>query len=759
MQSFEAIVCGGGIAGLWFAVVVAAGLRGRGRIRVYDNRWERAQDATIRWKAEHQRCGHRCDVATISSTDWVELPEDVQDIIFGPGAFAEQWPRTGSEGNDLHPRSLQVGYLEDALLRASQQANSCASVELLPMAYDEAEDQKVRERDEFNAMILADGEHALQLRDGLFGDQAGEKIPRSALPSPAETLLVSFDLDRQGASVACLSMAESLALSFAQSRYVLFWCDKRRGVLQMRLCKSEVQEVASLPVGEAVENEEGTFVVRSSDEVLAFTAEGIGSTWHRVLEGFRLYGIPQEAISSVTRLVADGDGMLGCHSKLRGRLSTSNHTPGIFVIGDSFRKRDVDFRHGAAASPSIRGAASLASIFAQQGGDEAMREGQALQSDILAAHAATMKSLRTYGLSFGNLEPEERLEMVLSEKPEHSEDDYELFSTNLDAALQKMMTMELPPPVASDLPEIETLRKHVMSASLSEETFRALARSSPWDVKSLLNNTGDDEGGGVIDLGGETPEGKARAAELEQRSNAGDAEAMFTLAIMLFTADGVDRDFRQSFVWMLRSAEAGFYPAYNCLGSHVLNGFGVPKDAQVAFEWFRKGAEAGDQEAQFNLGQMYFEGEGVEKNLRIAAKWWDKSAKQGLPVAQMKIADLLVADENPEELRRRGAGWMKKAALQGFPEANYKFALLLYNGHGVARNKMLACHHMSVAAEAGVADAQHWVGLMHITGDGVEADLEKGRFWVEKAAQQGHLEAISVYEKMNARFPGKTPDS
>jgi TPR repeat protein len=61
-------------------------------------------------------------------------------------------------------------------------------------------------------------------------------------------------------------------------------------------------------------------------------------------------------------------------------------------------------------------------------------------------------------------------------------------------------------------------------------------------------------------------------------------------------------------------AEAGDAQAKFWLGEMYAYGDGVPQDDKKAAKWFRLAAEQGDADAQYQLGWMYNHGEGVPQD-------------------------------------------------------------------------------------------------------------------------------------------------
>ena len=78
------------------------------------------------------------------------------------------------------------------------------------------------------------------------------------------------------------------------------------------------------------------------------------------------------------------------------------------------------------------------------------------------------------------------------------------------------------------------------------------------------------------------------------------------------------------------------------------------------------------------------------------------------------------------------------------PKAQFRLGSLYYNGDGVERNLDKAKYWWEKAAEQGDSDAQVSLGSMYLYGEGVEQDLEKARYWIEKSVEQGNSNAQCI---------------
>lgn len=62
----------------------------------------------------------------------------------------------------------------------------------------------------------------------------------------------------------------------------------------------------------------------------------------------------------------------------------------------------------------------------------------------------------------------------------------------------------------------------------------------------------------------------------------------------------------------------------------------------------------------------------------------------------------------------------------------------------LAGNRIVAWRELLPSAKAGDAEAQYYVGTMYRQGFGTERDEDEARFWIGRAADQGHAEAEFV---------------
>ena len=102
---------------------------------------------------------------------------------------------------------------------------------------------------------------------------------------------------------------------------------------------------------------------------------------------------------------------------------------------------------------------------------------------------------------------------------------------------------------------------------------------------------------------------------IQERAEAGDAEAQCELSKMYYEGEEVPKDDVKAVKWMRKAAGQGYAIAQAYLGGMYLYGPIVPKDVTVALKWYHKAAEQGERFALFQLGNLYFSGEDEEREI------------------------------------------------------------------------------------------------------------------------------------------------
>lgn len=94
---------------------------------------------------------------------------------------------------------------------------------------------------------------------------------------------------------------------------------------------------------------------------------------------------------------------------------------------------------------------------------------------------------------------------------------------------------------------------------------------------------------------------------------------------------------------------------------------------------------------------------------------------------------------------------IKQSAAQGDALAQAKLAsLYLLGREGFEKDEQLAAEWMEKAANQGLVDAQVVMAAMYDKGMGVVGDRDKATQWYEKAAAKGHGTSLAILGKNDA---------
>lgn len=137
----------------------------------------------------------------------------------------------------------------------------------------------------------------------------------------------------------------------------------------------------------------------------------------------------------------------------------------------------------------------------------------------------------------------------------------------------------------------------------------------------------------------------------------GVAGAQLFVAQMYYLGQGMQKNAQEGVLWFKKAASHPNLtspPApkaartqrmvirqiaeYN-LSQAYYKGKGTEKDPKQGFEWLKKSAEDGFEGAQYDLACKYFQGEGGDNNKGAAFEWAERAANQGNHKAQVLIVN------------------------------------------------------------------------------------------------------------------------
>lgn len=262
-------------------------------------------------------------------------------------------------------------------------------------------------------------------------------------------------------------------------------------------------------------------------------------------------------------------------------------------------------------------------------------------------------------------------------------------------------------------------------------------------------------------------------------AEAGDDILQQQLGFMYEFGLGTDENKNESLKWYLIAAENGNASAQHYLASLYGRGDLVTKDLTKSLHWYTAAAEQGEACAQYILGCDYVIGTYGPKNFHAAAHWFRIAALQNCVKAQADLGKLIAMGFLGHNHFEEANFWLAVAFLngdEGFMNATMslneatgeidpstdaevraqeffngceKFAATLNSDlNNSSRPKALQFREIECAARNGDAVAQYKAGSLYYTFSTFR-NLRKASNWLNKAAQQGHVEARNAIKALS----------
>ncbi|MFF4860650.1 FHA domain-containing protein [Streptomyces sp. NPDC001231] len=483
-------VSGGGPVGLSFALLLEHLIGRRVAITVYDGRW--TQDGSrVVWKNETQGNVRRQQVVTVQSRQYLNLPEKVQERLFGAGAYTEMWPAGPDSVQGYGPRNIRIAYVEDVLLEMANEKSD--RIRLVPTRFDAAEQRETVVKD--HVLAICEGGRS-RTRDHL-SDKFG--APDASIYSLKGQHVQDVVLGLRVKSDLPDPMA--VLLTVAQNRFLLNSL-RGEGFLNMRLTDAEAQEVIGVdPVRHVFEqcvasrpclmgrNEEGDFRC-STHGTLFLPALVKGSAlWKRVLEGLVLFGVTEKNLSAVTGFRLD----MVQRPRFTARLhSATPATPGTygFLLGDAANA--IHFWPGRGLNSGLASAISLARSLSNAWRGKAFRDADFVRHEAAMSMLQYRHKSRAWNAMVTTDEHgdtcaikdtiAQSIEAAVPEDPDGGAD--RANEADIDAFMERLREIRdrLSPRVPG-MPDDATLRDHLRK--LKPETVRTLLASGAWDTLTV----------------------------------------------------------------------------------------------------------------------------------------------------------------------------------------------------------------------------------------------------------------------------------
>ena len=247
---------------------------------------------------------------------------------------------------------------------------------------------------------------------------------------------------------------------------------------------------------------------------------------------------------------------------------------------------------------------------------------------------------------------------------------------------------------------------------------------------------------------------------LRAAANAGDARAMSDLgATYAVGGEDVEQSWSEAFRWFTAASEAGSALATMNLAGCYREGNGCAKDEARAVACYRAVAEDAanpEPDAMEVLGEIYSDGAcGVERDLAEAARWFTRGAAAGSVECSYRRGVCLATGAGLALDYPAAVAAFTAAANAGHAGAALDLGHCLMNGLGAAPDADLAAKRYRVAADAGLPEAAYHLAMAHVAGRlGARSSERAAVRWLERAAEEGHVEAMGELARVLAGGEG-----
>lgn len=128
-------------------------------------------------------------------------------------------------------------------------------------------------------------------------------------------------------------------------------------------------------------------------------------------------------------------------------------------------------------------------------------------------------------------------------------------------------------------------------------------------------------------------------AKYEEAIEAGNADAMYHLAVMYAEGKGVQQDYAKAAALLQQAVAQEQEDAQLMLGLFYVYGDGVEMNPAKGAELVKASAVNGNDVAMYYLGTFYAKGVGVPKDIAMAKHWMQEAKDSGFPVKPELLTD------------------------------------------------------------------------------------------------------------------------
>lgn len=165
-------------------------------------------------------------------------------------------------------------------------------------------------------------------------------------------------------------------------------------------------------------------------------------------------------------------------------------------------------------------------------------------------------------------------------------------------------------------------------------------------------------------------------------------------------------------------------------------------DYESAITLLEEEYQSGNILAAYELGEIYRYGKGVEIDLKEAEKYYsfaynnfvNMEKNQGNDMLEYRIGIMMLHGKGVDQDEKGAKEYLKMSALSGNPYAQYQLAKLYLKADDIGQIKEALVLLEKSAGKGKNVMAQYALGKILMTGAEEVRNIEKAKFWLEKAA-------------------------
>lgn len=223
-------------------------------------------------------------------------------------------------------------------------------------------------------------------------------------------------------------------------------------------------------------------------------------------------------------------------------------------------------------------------------------------------------------------------------------------------------------------------------------------------------------------------------SEVYKKAEDGDAECMYKVAECYLYGLNIVQDIKKGNIWLEEAAKQNYVPALHHLGKSAC----WDGHYNDAVKYFERAVGHNSAESAYELGQIFTNCNYGLVDYDKALAFYEKSLALGFDEAKKQVDRYKPLIEEKNSLISK--------AENSDAVAQYELAFKYLQGQdGFEQSVEIGLGWLERAAENNHSDAQYFLSYCYNSGKGVEQDSSKDRFWLSKAANNGHVKAMTAY--------------